>query len=50
MGAPIDSPPEHLAVLRDVGVHDVDLMLTKPVHLDMALAGDFSRTTLQEFA
>jgi probable F420-dependent oxidoreductase len=49
-GAPIDAPPEHLALLREVGVDDVDLMLTRPEHLDMTLAGDFSRTTLQEFA
>lgn len=49
-GAPIDASPDHLALLRDIGVDDVDLMLTRPEHLDMQLAAEFSRTTLQELS
>lgn len=49
-GAAIDSPPEHFALLRDAGIIDVDLMLTKAEHLDMQLAAEFATTTAKEFA
>jgi len=48
-GTPIESPPEHLALLRDFGVDDLDLMLTAPEHLDLTLAAELKTTTLQEF-
>ena len=48
-GTAIDSPPEHLAMLHDAGIHDVDLMLTSPDHLDLELAAELKATTLPEF-
>ena len=48
-GAPIDAPPEHLALLGDAGVDDVDLMLTKPEHLDMQFAAEVGQTVLGAF-
>jgi hypothetical protein len=48
-GAPIDASPEHLALLADAGVDDVDLMLTKPEHLDMQFAAEIRQTVLGAF-
>lgn len=48
-GTALDSPPEHLALFRDAGIHDVDLMPTSPDHLDMELAADLRANLLKDF-
>ncbi len=39
--ANLSDPPSHYELLAELGIDDVDVMLTQPEELDLKLAGEF---------